>query len=189
MCDAYHEDEKVVLPYRVDDDIVFAGVDTTKLRATGQLLRTGPPGIVGEQLKPTDDPLLDVAGQAHHLPVGVGSEFDAVRHGSEPQVSLEALQRNGFLPGPLEFLNGLLTFFGPVAVFQFLQQLHVFHGYQGEEVLTAALHHDTLPSERNAVAKLGQMLAGLRDRYSGHEDLLLISNRTNCTNSTERSQY
>jgi hypothetical protein len=95
MRDADDKDEEFLLPYRVDDDIVLADVDTTQLGAANQLFRPRPPGMLGQKIKPAEYALANVTGQAHQLPMGTGGELDAVGHRSGPQVPLDLLQGNG----------------------------------------------------------------------------------------------
>ena len=98
MGDTDHEDQYLLLLNSVDNDIILPCVNTTKFRLAFQLPCFGPPGILGQQIKPSHNPLLDMTREVGEFPASLWREFDAVGHDLKPQFLLNLFQGNGLLP-------------------------------------------------------------------------------------------
>ncbi len=121
MGDAEDQHQNALGVDRINDHVVLAGMDATKSAMPFEFRRSLPARIIGQQVDPAGDPLLDMAGQRVELFLGPRRQRDCVSHGSEPQLLLDLLPRDRPLPRPLELLERLAALLRPIAIFEHFQ--------------------------------------------------------------------
>jgi hypothetical protein len=93
MFDAQDNDNDLAVVNGIQDDVVLARVDAANMGIPNELARSGMPGILGQQVHPALDALLNVRGQGTHGATG-GIGKDHLKGHLQPQFALELFPRD-----------------------------------------------------------------------------------------------